>query len=152
MTRTALSDVMYRIEQDGFNATMDEPTNLHFAEPLERYPGAKVILNLRKGGGKVWADSFLASVYPIPHQMDRPPFRWSSTVAKQSPLVHRVFRELGVPNDAQLTHEEQGGRMAETYEKWVAHVWVTVRAPQLWSFTFRTGGNRSARFEHKRQA
>jgi Sulfotransferase domain len=138
---TTLNDVMDRIEQDGFNATMDEPTNLHFVELLERYPGAKVILNLRRGGGGAWAEGFLASVYPIPYLMDRPPFRWSSTVAKQSQLLHRTYRELGVSYDPQqqLTHEELRDRMAETYERWVEHVRANVPPSQLLEFHVQDG-------------
>jgi Sulfotransferase domain len=139
MARTTLNDVMERIERDGFNATMDEPTNLHFVELLERYPDAKVILNLRKGGGKIWAESFLASVHPIPYLMDRPPFRWSSTVAKQSQLLHRIYRELGVSNDPRLTHEERRDRMAARYERWVEHVRSKVPAAQLLEFHVQDG-------------
>jgi Sulfotransferase domain len=138
---TTLNDVMDRIEQDGFNATMDEPTNLHFVELLERYPEAKVILNLRMGGGRAWAEGFLASVYPIPYLMDRPPFSWSSTVSKQSQLLHRTYRELGVSYDPQhqLTHEEQRDRMAETYERWVEHVRAKVPPSQLLEFHVQDG-------------
>jgi Sulfotransferase domain len=142
-----MDQVLDRIEADGFNATVDAPTNFHFERQLARNPEAKVILSLRKGGGASWATSMHESVLLFHPLLRRVPFRWIPRMIKQGQFFAQMNRELGVPVVDEETQIPQQEYMAAYYDKWTEHVKATIpNKDQLLIFYAQDGWEPLCRF------
>ena len=56
--RSSVEGVFTKIAEDGYNATMDNPMCEYFAEQMQMFPSAKVILTLHPRGAQGWEKSF----------------------------------------------------------------------------------------------
>lgn len=136
--RITIDDVLDRIEADGFNATLDAPTNYFFEHQLARNPSAKVILTLRNGGADSWVKSMHESVLLFHPLIQRVPFRWMPRMKRQSQLFQAINMALGVPvvGPAKIPARES---MADAYDRWTEHVKSTVPTDQLLVFYAQDG-------------
>lgn len=129
------------MRDEGFNASLDFPSCLLFAEQLEMYPEAKVILSVRDSGEQ-WARSVretIGGVYRPAITGIRAPWRWltSPNVLDFAATDDHLWRRLNISIEA------DGGinvvSAAAAYERWVAHVKNVVPAKQLLVFSVKEG-------------
>jgi Sulfotransferase domain len=140
-----IDDVLDRIEADGFNATLDGPTNFFFQRQFERNPHVKVILTLRRGGADSWVKSMYESVLLFHPLLRRAPFRWIPRIKKQSQFFAAMNNDLGVPVEGP---ENMPVReyMAAAYDNWTNHVQSTIPADRLLVFYAQDGWEPLCRF------
>jgi Sulfotransferase domain len=140
-----IDDVLDRIEADGFNATLDGPTNFFFQRQFERNPQAKVILTLRKGGADSWVKSMHESVLRFHPLLRRAPFRWIPRIKKQGQFFAAMNKDLGVPVEGPENMPVRE-TMAPAYDDWTNHVQSTVPADRLLVFYAQDGWEPLCRF------
>jgi hypothetical protein len=86
-------DIFDEIAAQGFNATADAPSCFAFEYAMERYPNAKVVLNVRghdaeSSAGEAWKESVTSTILAIKYLLRKIPFRWS-TPMYQFEVLHR---------------------------------------------------------------
>ena len=119
------------IRNRGFNASGDAPTCFWWKAQLERYPDAKVILNVRgDGSGEAWQRSFAGSILQTIPIVRRAPFRWISGFQKFEAFHENMMAALDLDNDPEtdLPYVDQ---LPRAYDEWVKNVKRTVPEEKL---------------------
>lgn len=135
-TRT-LDQVVDQITQDGFNATMDVPLNMHYQHLMDRYPDALVILSLRKDGAEGWVKSLFESVFLLHPIVRRPPLSWLPRAITQREFFAALNRDMNLPLDeTDLPIRET---LIPEYDRWAKQVQETVPPEKLLVFYAQDG-------------
>ena len=133
-----IDQLIDRIANDGFNATMDVPMNFYYPRLTERYPDALVILTLRKDGAKGWVKSLYESVFLLQPILRRPPLSWFPRAKTQREFFEGINRDLNVPLDDETGLPKREDLVME-YDRWARHVQQTVPPDKLLVFYAQDG-------------
>ena len=129
----------------GYNATTDFPACFLFAELLERFPTAKVVLSVRDSPDQ-WAESYAATIGAIMGQSQRPPFSYF-LYNHTGPFADYTERQLNHSIAYSDNDDEQRRRrrlptqdsLVQAYEYWIHHVRATVPPAQLLEHNAKDG-------------
>mmetsp|Transcript_13291 Transcript_13291/g.30110 ORF Transcript_13291/g.30110 Transcript_13291/m.30110 type:complete len:293 (+) Transcript_13291:1-879(+) len=114
---TAAQAMFDMLSDQGYDATLDYPTNMLYKMQMKRYPDAKVILSVRKNAA-VWSRSFVDTIghHDMVAPMGRFPMNWLLPGAAET--MRWVFRLHGFHRTPEHSLEEA----TEAYNEWNSEV------------------------------
>jgi len=126
------SELMDKMEMQGYNATTDFPGCLFYKDYLERNPTSKVILSVRDSPEK-WAKSVKATIGSPTGPgvlLSKRPFSWVMSWAK--PLMFNLWSDLG---GVKILMDSKGEMdtdlLVAGYKAWIEDVKASVPPEQL---------------------
>ena len=133
--------VIDKMAEDGFNATTDMPACYIHRELLARYPGARVLLSVRRNGD-VWAESVRGTIGRNLDLMARVPYRWIPFMQAFLKFNKWLWKISGLkyPDDFDpQTKIPLHAKLARAHDAWIDKVKRSVPRDKLLVFQPRDG-------------